>query len=136
MTKKSKKESSLQEILKPSTIAPVASKEIAKIEDVGTAMMQTGQEMMLVVEEILIRHHGFTEEKLVQFENQLKEVLSTLGEYERKGFSILNPKDMSTIGEIAEARQARIEAGRAGIQLPSPQETEKFTAKPKKKQLN
>ena len=91
---------------------------IPEKEDTGTAFLQTAQEFMLLVEDCLIKHHGFSENEIKKFEGEVKEVLITLGDIERKGLSILSPNDMAVVGEIAEIRRKRLQFGRSGLTLP------------------
>lgn len=107
------------EELAPKNIGKTLATHVEKVENISNAMMQTGQEMVLCVEDILQQQFGFTDKDIVKFERSLKHNLSTLAMLERMGFSVLNHKDMKSVGEIAETRLMREKAARSGIALPS-----------------
>ena len=91
---------------------------IPEKEDTATAILQTAQEFLLLVEDCLAKHHGFSENEMKKLESEVREMLITLGDMERKGLSILSPREMSIVGEIAEIRRKRLEFGRSGLVLP------------------
>lgn len=95
-------------------------------EDRGTSMMQTAQEFLQLTEELLRRHHNFSEKEIIQFESELKETLPVLHQMELKGFSILTPNDMQAVGQIAEIRRQRLNQSRTGIALPTEEEIKKL----------
>ena len=78
-------------------------------EQIGTAMLQTGMEFLVMVEDILRSDFGFTEKDEIRLEKKVKQVLPVLHEMENRGLSILSPHDMAKIGEIAEIRLLRLE---------------------------
>jgi len=94
--------------------------------DTADAMFQTGQQLLLLVEQILTKYYGFSEKEIKEMELHIKDGLTTLTDLERNGLSILSPNDMATLGEIVEIRKHRLSAGRAGIALPNAQEMEKI----------
>lgn len=91
---------------------------VANVEDIGTSMMQAGQEMMLAIDDILIRYFNFTEADIKRFHGELKPVLQGVKEYEEQGLSILSPFDMSIVGEIAKTRFLKERTGRIGLETP------------------
>ena len=78
-------------------------------ENIGTAVLQTSQEFLVMIEEILKSDFGFTEKDEIKLEKKVKQVLPVLHEMENRGLSILSPHDMAKIGEIAEIRLLRLE---------------------------
>ena len=78
-------------------------------ENVGTAMLQTGMEFLVMLEDILETDFGFTEKDKIRLEKKVKQVLPVLHEMENRGLSILSTHDMAKIGEIAEIRLLRLE---------------------------
>lgn len=98
--------------------------KMEKTEDVGTAVYQTSQQFLLLVEQILTHYYSFSEKQIKQLELQIKDGLTTLADIEKSGLSVLTPNDMAKLGEIVEIRKQRLSAGRSGIALPSAKETE------------
>ena len=78
-------------------------------ENVGTAMLQTGMEFLVMLEDILRSDFGFTEKDEIKLEKKVAQVLPVLHEMENRGLSILSTHDMAKIGEIAEIRLLRLE---------------------------
>lgn len=93
-------------------------KSIEQTERTGTAMMETGQELLLAVEEVLQREFHFDEEQLRHLEGKVQHMLVSLAELERKGLSILSMHDMRSVGEIAEIREQRLREKQTGVLLP------------------
>lgn len=82
---------------------------IPEKENIATAMMQTGQEFLIAVEEILRTKFNFTEQDEIKLEKGLKKLLPVLHTMELKGLSVLSPRDMATVGQIAQSRRKRLE---------------------------
>ncbi|MCR4285075.1 MAG: hypothetical protein NUV97_03480 [archaeon] len=79
-------------------------------ENLGTAVSQTALEFLVLVEEILVRDHGFSEKEIVKLERKIKQVLPTLAGTEvERDLSILRPKDMQMVIDIAEKRYERLD---------------------------
>lgn len=95
---------------------------IPEKENTATAMMQTGQEFLIAVEEILRTKFNFTEADEIKLEKGLKKLLPVLHTMELKGLSILSPRDMATVGQIAESRRKRLDFD---TQFKLPEETKK-----------
>jgi uncharacterized membrane protein len=73
-------------------------------------MMQTAMEYTVLVEEILVRDFGFTEKDIVNMEKKIKKILPTLAGTEvERDLSILRPKDMQKVADIAEKRYDRLD---------------------------
>ena len=87
-------------------------------ETVGTAMYQTAQEFLLAVESILEKDFNFSEADIKKMEKKLIKVLGTLGPLERQGLSILNPRDMGIVVDIAQTRYNRLKKGKKPMALP------------------
>jgi len=79
-------------------------------ENVGTSMTQASTEFLVLVEEVLARDFGFSEKDIVGMEEKIKKILPVLKgmEVERE-LSILSPKDMAIVGDIAEKRYERLD---------------------------
>lgn len=99
-------------------LSPSHVQAIKDVERVGTSMMQVGQQMILVTEQILIEDFGFTEEQLQHLEERQRQMLSTLAEVERKGLSVLSMHDMESVAELANIRYNRLLEKETGIVLP------------------
>lgn len=84
------------------------AKEVAKIEDVGTTVMQTSQQILLAVESILEEDFNFTEEDLWKVHRGLSQMLFTLAQIPDKGIFVLGKHDMENIKHMTEANVARI----------------------------
>lgn len=91
---------------------------VAESEDLGTAMMQAGQEMMLGVDDVLLRYFSFTEPQIKEFHEKLKLILNQTEEYERHGLNILGVHDMSIVGDIAQIRYKKERTARIGLETP------------------
>lgn len=68
-------------------------------EDVGNAMYDSAQEMMLAIEDVLIRYFEFSVNDLIKFKKNLTEILQGVKEYETHGLNILTPHSMGVVGE-------------------------------------
>lgn len=99
-------------------LSPSHVQAIKDVERVGTAMMQVGQQMILVTEQILIEDFGFTEEQLQHLEEKQRQMLVTLAEVERKGLSVLSMHDMQSVAELAQIRHDRLLEKETGLILP------------------
>jgi hypothetical protein len=99
---------------------------IKEIEARGTAMMQSAQEMMLAIEDILFHEFQLSEKDLRKVEQLFAYKLQTLAVLEQHGYSILTFNDMENAETIYQERVKRLKAADAGIQLPSSDEMEKF----------
>lgn len=99
-------------------LSPEHIKAIAKTEQVGTAMMETSQEFLIAIEEVLQREFNFDEEQLRHLEGKLSHMLVTLADVERKGLSVLSMHDMRSVGEIAQIREKRLQEKTSGVVLP------------------
>ena len=73
-------------------------------------MTQASTEFLVLVEEVLARDFGFSEKDIVGMEEKIKKILPVLKgmEVERE-LSILSPKDMAIVGDIAEKRYERLD---------------------------
>jgi len=92
------------------TLRANAPKWIPEKENIATSMMQTGQEFLVLTEEILAGEFGFSEKEIIRFEEKLKKILPILHEMEvERNLSILSPKDMAIVGDIAEKRYERLD---------------------------
>ena len=91
---------------------------VPDVEDTGTAMMQAAQEMMLAVDDVLIRFFDFDDDKIKKFHESLKPILQQVEEYERHGLSIMTPNDMAVVGEIAKTRFMKERFVRMGLEVP------------------
>ena len=99
-------------------LSPTHVAAIKEVERVGTSMMETAQQMILLTEQILIRDFNFTEEQLQHLEEQQRIMLSTLADVERSGLSVLSIHDMEKVAEIAQGRYNRLLEKDTGIALP------------------
>lgn len=91
---------------------------VANVEDVGTAMMQAGQEMMLAVDDVLIRYFKMTDSDIKKFHQKLIPILKGVEEYEEQGLSMLSPHDISIVGDIAQHRFIKERSSRIGLETP------------------
>lgn len=73
--------------------------EIETKEDMGNAVYAASQEMLLVIEDCLIRYHGWNEQQLKTLHQQLRDVLTGVKEFEKNGLSILTPHSVDIVGE-------------------------------------
>lgn len=79
-------------------------------ENLGTAMQQSAMEYSILIQDILKRDFGFSEQELIRLEKKIKKVLPVLHTMEiKRGLSILRPKDMEMVGDIAEKRYQRLD---------------------------
>lgn len=102
---------------------------IARTESVGTAMMQSAQQVVLAIETILMRNHEMNEEQIRKMEEELRHMLVTLDQLEDRGLFVLSYDDMKHVADIAERRANREYLGKKDIILPTSTETKKLTGK-------
>ena len=105
--------------------------EIETKEDFANAIYSTSQEMMLVIDDVLMRSFKFKEEDIKKLHTELQDVLRGVKEFEDRGLSILSPHSVSVVGDIIEekgilglladlgkTRFLKERAQRSGIELP------------------
>lgn len=92
--------------------------EVENREDMANAMYATAQEILLVIEDALIRHHGWGEDNLKQLHKEISPVLEGVKEYEKHGLTLLSPGDISIVGELVETRYIKERTARAGLETP------------------
>lgn len=107
--------------------------EVKTVEDMGNAIYAASQEFLLVIEDALIRHHGFTDADLKRLHEEIVPVLKGVAEYEKHGLSLLSPNDIGIVAEIAETRYLKERAGRAGLHMPIMEGAKPFLKKLKEK---
>lgn len=78
-----------------------------KVAELHTAMMQSGHEMMLAIEDILTRQFHFDEGDFKLFHQQLNEMLTGLREYEIQGYNMISPNAVKSVGDLALLRLAK-----------------------------
>lgn len=118
-----------QEIRKmmPKFIAEVENKE-----NMANAMYGASQEMLLVMEDILIKHFKFGNAELKKLHDETRDVLRGVKEFEKQGLSLLSPGDISIVtdkvdeigienllGEIAETHLTKEVMAKSGLDYPT-----------------
>src|SRR5258708_21868902 len=91
---------------------------IEKTEEVGTAAMRTGVQMLLAIEEILADDYNFSEGEIKKIETKFKWMMRTLYNLKRDSLTIMSPEDMKIVGKIAERWQMEDHAQKTGFVLP------------------
>lgn len=81
---------------------PTFIKNVNNKEDMANAIFATSQEMLLVIEDSLIRYHGFSSDDLKNLHTEIKDVLTGVKEFEKHGLSILSVHDTAVIGDKVE----------------------------------
>lgn len=85
-------------------------KWIPEEENIATSMEQTAYQYTILIEQILQKDYGWSEKEIIGLEQKLKKILPVLHEMEiERDLSILSPKDMEIIGDIAEKRYDRLD---------------------------
>lgn len=111
----------------PSFIAKVENKE-----DMANSTFAAGQEMLLVLEDILIKYFKFKESDLKNLHDKMRDVLTGVKEFEIHGLSMLSPQDIATVtdlidqkgiaglmADISGVRLQKEKLGRAGLEYPT-----------------
>ncbi len=106
-------------------------KNINTKEDMGNAVYATSAELLLAIDDILIRYFNFTEEEIKRFHAELKEILEGVKEFEDHGLNIMTPHSMDIVGEkiqevgiggllqeIANTKLVKERMTRAGFEYP------------------
>ncbi len=148
MAKKLKEEKQLSKIQKDQAIMTPPS-WVPEVEDVGTAMMQAGQEFLLVVDDVLLRYFKFSEESLKDFHEKIKPILQGVKEYEKHGLSMLSQRSVDIVGDIieekgieglladmAKVRLLKEKMNRSGLEYPTLPGAGTFVRQLKKKNKN
>lgn len=110
------KKTKSQEIM---TMSKEQVEALSKVEDIGTAQMRAGTQIILAIEDILQKQFAFTENDLKKMETELKHYLKTLAHLTRENMLVLNSKDMEAVGYIAQKFLLTEKANKSGIALPS-----------------
>lgn len=113
-------------------LAATLPKWIPQAEDLANSMMAAGQEFLLVVDDVLLRHFKFTEKDIKKFHDELKPILEGVKEFEKHGLNMLSPGDVEIVGDlvqekgitglladIAGVRLQKEQLGRAGLEYPT-----------------
>ncbi len=119
-----------KELVKASV--PALVKEMDTKEDLGTAMKQASQEMMLAVVETLRKYNNFTDGQISQFLLDLRGNLNVVEKVEEAGLSMLSDHSMRHIvdmvhetgvdkmlAKIAETRFKKEQTWRTGLEYPN-----------------
>ena len=100
-------------------------------EDMANSMFDAAQEMLLVVDDVLIRYFGFTTEKVKEFHQKIEPILRGAEEFEKHGINLGTHHDIGILGDlveekgianllgsIAQTRLMKKRYDRAGIEYP------------------
>lgn len=93
-------------------------KELTSVKNVGEAMLQTGQEFLLVVEQVLMDSFGFSEKDLIKFHDEVQHIMTVVREAEGLGMNAVGIRTVRMLSEIAEIRKRRAEIEQTKILLP------------------
>lgn len=115
-------------------------------EDMGNSVLQTSQELLIAIDDVLIRYFLFKEEDIIRFHNHLKDILTGVKEFENHGLTIMTPHSMNIVGEkieevgiggllmeIAQTRLLKEKMGKAGLEYPISLQATPFIKKLKTK---
>ena len=145
-----KKESSMttKETLFKNSIMERMPEFVQKVEtkeDLGNAMYETGQEFLLVIDDVLERYYNFTPEKIKAFHADIQDILKGVKEFEKAGLNILSVDSTRTVGEmhengelfdalkeLAQIRNTKNRMARTGLEYPFLPEAKAFIKKLKK----
>ena len=110
---------------------PEFVKELNNKEDLSNAMFATSQEMLVAIDDVLLRYFSFTEDEIKKFHSYLKDILQGVREFEDHGLNLTSPHSMDIVGEkiqevgisnllmeIAKIRLKKEKIGRAGLEYP------------------
>lgn len=110
---------------------PTWVKEMNNKEDMGNAVYATSTELLVAIDDILLRYYNFTEDDIKRFHKDLKDILTGVKEFEDHGLTIMTPHAMDVLGEkigdvgiggllqeIANTRLLKEKMGRAGLEYP------------------
>lgn len=79
-------------------------KNMKTIEDVGTSMYESGQQLVLAVEMILKNQFGFDEKQLKKLEKELYHVMMVTKYVEDRDLSVMSHYTMEMVANIAQKR--------------------------------
>lgn len=97
---------------------PEFVRDIETKEDVANSMFETAQEMLLVIDDVLMRYFDFNEGKIGEFHKKLEPILKGVEEYERYGFNIMSPNSIAAIGDLVQTRLIKNRMTRNGLDYP------------------
>lgn len=126
------------------SLLPAFVKEMDNVEDLGTAAMESGQEMLLVIYDCLRRYHGWEDPEIIRLSSEVTDVLTGAKEYEESGLSMLTPYTINQLGnqvqemgiaeiraKIAQIRYKKTQFNKIGMEFPEIPGMAKFLSKPK-----
>ena len=121
-------------------------KKMNSKEDMGNAVYATSTELLVAIDDILIRYFSFTEDEIKKFHNHLKDILQGVKEFEDHGLTIMTPHSMVVLGEkiqqvgiggllmeIANTRLLKEKMTKAGLEYPISLQATPFIKKLKEK---
>jgi hypothetical protein len=120
--------------------------ELENKEDLANSTYAMAQEMLLAVMDTLRRYHGFQEQDLKNFHQELEDILKGMKEFETHGLSLLSQHSIGIVGEkveqsgisgllseIAQTRLSKEKMARAGLEYPISLQATPFLRKLKEK---
>lgn len=117
-----KKTQTISKYVDPKKVGLELAKEVKKmenVEDLGTAIYHTNNQMYLLIQEILRKKFEFSEKDLKELHQEATRAVEGLAWFEDKG---LSPMSLHSIGQLVDVTLNHFEqfkAARAGIELPS-----------------
>lgn len=125
---------------------PDLVKEMDTKEDMASSIMESSQEMMMVIFDCLRRYHGWNDKDLKQLNKEITDVLTGVKEFEDAGLSMLSPHSVKIVGDnvqelgisgllgkIAEVRYQKTRMIKAGIEVPKLVDEKPFVKQLKEK---
>lgn len=124
-----KKTKGLTKYIDPKNVGLALASEVKKmknVEDLGTSIYHTNQQVYLLIQSILQKKFEFTEEDLKILNQEVTKAVEGLEWFEEKG---LNPMSVESIGQLVNITMHhyhQFKATRAGIALPESKEAKKL----------
>ena len=101
-------------------------KKMNNVEDLGTAMMHSSQQLYLLIQDILRTKYDFTEKELKELNQEVTHAVEGLAYFEEKGLNPMTPTSIAQMVDVTMNHYKTFQAARSGLTLPTSKEATKL----------
>jgi hypothetical protein len=94
-------------------------KQMKNVEDLGTSIYHTSQQMYMLIQDLLRMKFNFTPQELKELHQEVTKAVEGLAWFEEKGLSPLSPDSIGKLVDVTLNHYNEFKAAKAGISLPN-----------------
>ena len=116
------KKTSIAKYMDPSNVGMELAKELKSmknVEDLGSSIYQTQQQMYLLIQDLLRTKFNFTDKELKDLHQEVTRAVEGLAWFEEKGLTPLSVHSIAQLTDVTLHHYNEFKAKKAGIELPS-----------------